>query len=70
MLDNQGTASLSTVNAVVSFLASFEKAQVLVGAERIGEARQTYETIFAKWDRADPDLPRLIELKEEYGNLG
>ncbi len=70
VLDNQGTASLSTVNAVVSFLASFEKAQVLVGAERIGEARQTYETIFAKWDRADPDLPRLIELKEEYGNLG
>ena len=69
ILDNPGTAFLSTGNAVVRALASFEKARVLAQAERGVEARQAYEEILADWGGADPDLPRLLELREEYAKL-
>ena len=69
ILDNPGTAFLSTGNAVVRALASFEKARVLAQAERGVEARQAYEEIFAYWGGADPDLPWLLELREKYAKL-
>ena len=69
ILDNPGTAFLSTGNAVVRALASFEKARLLVQAERGVAARQAYEQIFAHWGGADPDLPWLLELREEYAEL-
>ena len=70
VLDNHGTAFLSTGNAIVSALASVEKARLLRRAERFAEASQAYEKILEDWADADSDLPNLIQLKEEYENLG
>jgi serine/threonine protein kinase/Flp pilus assembly protein TadD len=69
VLDNHGIAFLSTSTAVVSALASFEKVRLLSSVDRLDEARQAYEKILEDWTDADPDLPRLIKLKEEYGHL-
>ena len=32
-------------------------------------SRQAYQDFFALWNDADPDLPILIEAKQEYGKI-
>jgi hypothetical protein len=33
------------------------------------EAREEYETLFALWKNADPDLPVLKQARVDYGRL-
>jgi eukaryotic-like serine/threonine-protein kinase len=40
------------------------------GAGRAAEARKAYEEAFRLWKDADPDLPLLVEARQEYQRLG
>jgi hypothetical protein len=44
-------------------------ARAYAGAGRIAEARKTYEEVFRIWKNADPDLPLLLEARQEYAKL-
>ncbi len=39
-------------------------------AGRTAEARKAYDRVFEIWKDADPDLPLLVEAKDEYARLG
>jgi tetratricopeptide (TPR) repeat protein len=45
-------------------------ARAHAGAGRRAEARTAYEEAFAIWKDADPDLPLLVEARQEYDRLG
>ena len=38
-------------------------------AEDIPRSRAAYEALFALWKNADPDLPALVEARQEYARL-
>jgi tetratricopeptide (TPR) repeat protein/tRNA A-37 threonylcarbamoyl transferase component Bud32 len=47
--------------------AMLARAQAQLG--QTDEARKTYEKFFAIWKDADPDLPLLVQAREEFGKL-
>ena len=44
--------------------------RVHAAAGRKAEARKSYENFFDLWKDADPDLPLLVQARDEYGKLG
>jgi predicted RNA polymerase sigma factor len=45
-------------------------ARVQLQLGRKDDARKSYEKFFELWKDADPDLPLLVQAREEYGKLG
>jgi tetratricopeptide (TPR) repeat protein len=45
-------------------------ARAHAGAGRPSEARKWYEEAFALWKDADPDMPLLVEARQEFARLG
>ena len=67
LLDSKA-ASLG-LNAVPAYVrVSLARAQAALG--RPADARKAYESLFALWKDADPDLPLLVEARDELGKLG
>ena len=56
---------LSVNHAVVSIML----ARAYAGGGRTADARKAYEDAFAVWKDADPDLPLLLEARNEYQRL-
>ena len=44
-------------------------ARALAGSGRAADARKAYEEAFQIWKDADPDLPLLLEARQEYQQL-
>jgi tetratricopeptide (TPR) repeat protein len=51
-------------------LAMVEAARAEAGLGKTAEARRRYQAFFEFWKNADPDVPLLIQAREEFGRLG
>jgi hypothetical protein len=58
---------LSLEVSVSTWLASPARAYALRGD--VAKSRAAYETLFANWKNADPDLPILKQAKAEFAKL-
>ena len=50
-------------------LAHLYLAQVLARQKKLDEARAEYRTFFTIWKNADPQIPLLIQAKQEFARL-
>jgi len=65
ILANQGVDPTSPLYS----LAHLRLARVLVLESKPDQARAEYEALFTAWKDADPQLPLLVQAKEEYARL-
>jgi eukaryotic-like serine/threonine-protein kinase len=65
ILDHPGVRPLAIERALAQLYLG--RAHALAG--NTVEARKAYETFFALWKDADPDIPILLEAKAEYAGL-
>jgi eukaryotic-like serine/threonine-protein kinase len=65
ILDNRGWQPASPLYPLAHL--GIARAAVLVGDTM--RAREAYETFFALWKDADPDIPVLLEARREHANL-
>jgi tetratricopeptide (TPR) repeat protein/predicted Ser/Thr protein kinase len=64
-LNNPGLVGMS----VIFPLARLGAARAAVLREDLAEARKTYQDFFALWKDADPDIPILVEARQEYAKV-
>ncbi|HEX7297256.1 MAG TPA: protein kinase [Pyrinomonadaceae bacterium] len=65
IIDHRGEGPLSLLWPLAQL--NFARASVMQGDTR--QARESYESFFALWNSADPEIPILIEAKKEYEKL-
>jgi TolA-binding protein len=65
---DQGRSRLGLTALAPFSLVSLARAQVALG--QAAEARQTYRRFLALWKDADPDVPMLVQAREEFAKLG
>ena len=58
------------MTSVIYPLAHVGLARALAKAGDISASRREYEAFFAMWKDADPDLPVLVEARQEYARAG
>jgi hypothetical protein len=46
------------------------RGRAYAGLGRTAEARRAYDEVFRLWKDADPDMPLLIEVRQEYQRIG
>jgi hypothetical protein len=66
ILSNPGLVGLSVIYPISH--VGLARASALRGDA--SSARKAYEDFFALWKEADPDIPILIQAKNEYAKLG
>ena len=66
LLDHRGTSPFSPFHAV----APLGLARARVAAGDVAVARRAYEHFFEAWKDADPDVPVLVQARDEYRRLG
>jgi hypothetical protein len=66
LLSNQSRNNLSSNSAYYHVL----QARLHAAEGRPAEARKSYESLFNLWKDADPDIPLLVQAREEYQKLG
>jgi tetratricopeptide (TPR) repeat protein len=66
VLSSESRRSVSALEAHA--LVSLARAKSTL--QQNADARKTYERFFTLWKDADPDLPLLIQAREEFGKLG
>jgi hypothetical protein len=65
-LSRESRRSISALEAHA--LVSLGRAKAAMG--QTADARSAYERFFALWKDADPDLPLLVEARQEFSKLG
>jgi DNA-binding winged helix-turn-helix (wHTH) protein/tetratricopeptide (TPR) repeat protein len=65
ILDHRGSEPFSPFHAVAAL--GLARARAMAG--NIEGSREAYERFLAGWANADPDVPVLLEAREEYGRL-
>jgi len=58
-----------TVNFPLGALAHLQLARAYVMSGDTAKGKMAYQNFFALWKDADPDIPILMEAKEEYAKL-
>jgi tetratricopeptide (TPR) repeat protein len=51
-------------------IAHVMRGRAYAGLGRTAEARRAYDEVFRLWKDADPDMPLLIEVRQEYQRIG
>ena len=65
VLNHRGHARLSPI----LFVSQLDLARAYAAQHDVARGRAAYETLFATWKTADPDLPILKQAKTEYAKL-
>ena len=65
ILDHRGVDPLSVLYPLSQL--GLARAHVLSGD--VPKARKSYQDFFATWNDADPDLPILVQARQEYAGL-